>query len=80
MSDDRLPVSRETLLTEILTFDITRFPSMEAKAVEWANRIAGPRGGKPSLPDPVCVLEMCEDIAAAGLVDAERLLGSRVCP
>lgn len=59
------------LWREILTFDCTRFPAMEAKAIEWANHIAGPRGQAPYHPDPVGVLEMCEDIARAAIATLE---------
>ncbi|WP_242136983.1 hypothetical protein [Sphingomonas sp. TREG-RG-20F-R18-01] len=56
---------------EILTFDITRFPSMEAKAIEVSNYISGTKGEPPRCPDPVCLLEYCERIAAAGMKDAK---------
>lgn len=59
-------------IAEILAFDCTGFPSMEAKAVEWANRISGPKGQPPYHPDPVGILEMCEEIATAALQDLHR--------
>lgn len=52
---------------EVLAFDPTAFPGMEEAAIKWANHIAGERGKKPNLPDPVAVLEMCADIARAAL-------------
>lgn len=60
---------------QVVTFDCTRFPGVEAKAIEWANRIAGPKGRAPYHPDPIGVLEMCTDIMAAGLDDAKLRRG-----
>ena len=54
-------------LREILTFDCTAFPAMEEAAIRWANTIAGPRGKPPMIPDPVMILEMCEDVAKAAI-------------
>lgn len=59
-------------VAEILVFDCTGFPSMEAKAVEWANKISGPLGQPPFHPDPVGILVMCEEIATAALQDLDR--------
>lgn len=49
-------------ISQAVSFDPTLFPDMEARAVKWANYISGPRGGAPRHPDPVGILEMCEDI------------------
>lgn len=57
-------------MRELLQFDCTRFPSMEAKATEIANRVSGPPGGPPRLPDAVQVLEDAAALMAAGLADA----------
>lgn len=54
-------------MREILSFDCTAFPGMEEAAIKWANKISGERGGKPYHPDPVGILEMCEDIARQAL-------------
>lgn len=59
-------------IAEILAFDCTCFPSMEAKAVEWANRISGQMGLPPFHPDPVGILQLCEEIATAALQDLDR--------
>jgi len=64
----------EAVLRELLEFDPTRFPSMEAKAIEIANRIAGPRGGPPSIPDPVQVLEDAAALMEAGVGDLGKML------
>lgn len=63
---------REGRLREILEFDCTCFPDMEAKAVEIAMQIAGRKGAEPDHPDPVRLLEMCADIAKAALRDMAR--------
>lgn len=55
---------------EILKFDCTGFPSMEARAIHWANHISNEKGKPPRCPDPVILLEICWDIAKAGMVDA----------
>jgi hypothetical protein len=54
-------------LREILTFDCTAFPAMEAKAIEWANKISGLKGQPHHHPDPIGILELCEDIAKSAL-------------
>lgn len=56
-------------LREILSFDCTAFPGMEDAAIKWADKISGPRGGKSYHPDPIGILEMCEEIAKAAMED-----------
>jgi len=58
---------------EILEGDITAFPTMEAKAIEVANRISGTCGGPSCHPDPVMLLEWVDEINKAGLSDARAL-------
>ena len=58
-------------LREVLSFDCTAFPGMEDAAIKWSNKIAGQKGKPPSLPDPIAILEMCEDIARAAIKDTQ---------
>ena len=54
-------------LREVLSFDCTALPGMEDAAIKRSMHIANDRGKKPRLPDPIAILEMCEDIARAAL-------------
>lgn len=58
-----------SLLREAMSFDPTVFPIMEEKAIEWANRIAGPKGQPSYNPDPVGILEMCADVLSGAEPD-----------
>lgn len=70
--DDRPEHAEIERLRHILTFDCTSFPGMEDRAIHWANRIAGSKGEPGLTPDPVMILEMCEDIARAALLTNAR--------
>lgn len=73
MGYDPRPLSQveRGALWEIVNCDITRFPGMEAKLIEVANRISGMRGEPPTHPDPVMLGEWLAEIMQAGLTDAE---------
>lgn len=57
---------------EVVQFDCTQYPAMEAKAVEIAGRISGRLGEKAELPDAVQVLRDAEELFLAGMADHDK--------
>lgn len=56
-----------------VTFDPSIVDGLETKLIEWANKIAGPKGGKSYHPDPIGVAEMCDDVMRAALKAAQEV-------
>ncbi|QKV18758.1 hypothetical protein [Oricola thermophila] len=56
-----------TIPRDAYEFDCTRYPEMERLAIEFSREIAGPKGGRPSLPDPIRILEMAHAMLKAAV-------------